>query len=305
MSDILILIIAFILAAFVAGNNLPACTGSIIASKMVSRKNGILIAILGYLLGLVLEGKFMSSTISLMLPHAYILTLLLFVISILLFVFAYLQKIPQSLSIIFTSSIIGIDLASNIKISSIFLIKIFSFWFLIPIASIFFSFILMKILYNRRQTKNIWTSIKIIKVFSIIASFLTAFTFGANTIGLLSVPLLQYSYSIYILMLGIIFGSIFLNKQVLKRISNDILPIRSINSLISQASSFFFVEIATIFGIPLSTTEIFVTSLYGTAFSYKYRLLLKKTLLTIIFSWLLLIFLGIASAFLSVKALGF
>ncbi len=303
MFDIIILLIAFALTSLVSGNNLPVCAGSIIASKMVSRKSGILLTILGYIAGLTGEGRFLSGSISPLLPHSYFLIIALFVISILIFIFAYFQKIPQSLSIIFTSAIIGMDLALSIAIDREFILKLFLFWFVIPLFSIFFSLFLMKFLYKLKPTKNIWASLKEIRIFSIAAAFLTAFTLGANTFGLLLVSISQYSYTFIAMILGIIFGSIFLNKQVLKRISNEIISIRSLNSVVSQASSFIFVELATLVGVPLSNTQIFVTSLYGTAFSYKYRLLIKKTMVSIIYSWVLLIVLSIAASFIFVLLL--
>ncbi len=291
------MIIGFILVALVAGNNLSVCSGTIIASKTVSKKQGVLLTIAGYIAGLILEGKFLSG-IGLMIPKSnYFYTLILFAIAIVLFILAYKLRIPQSLSIIFTSLIIGMDIALNITIHNIFLLKLFLFWFIAPVISIIFSLIIIQIGYKRRS-KNIFKTLKFIKLFSIIFAFLSAFTLGANTIGLLLVAMPNYIYSVLALIFGIIFGSVFLNKQGLNRISNEIISLRYLNSLISQASSFLFVEIATIFGIPVSSTQIFITSLYGIAFGNKQRVLIKKTLFSIISSWVLMIFIGIVFAFL-------
>ncbi|MCL4383627.1 MAG: inorganic phosphate transporter [Candidatus Marsarchaeota archaeon] len=300
MFDILILIIGFILVSFVSGNNLPACSGTIIASKMVSKKNGVLLTIAGYVLGLVLEGKFLKQ-VSTLLPGAgfqnqYLFTFILFAIAALIFFFANRQKVPQSLSIIFTSSIIGMDIALNIKIPLYFLIKLIGFWIIAPLVSLIFSLILIRAFYKKRS-KNIFSALKTLKFLSVLFAFLTAFTLGANTIGLILVSMPYYNYSIIVLILGIIFGSIFLNKNSLKRISSEIVSLKYLNSVVSQAASFIFVEVATLFSIPLSNTQIFVTSLYGTAFGYRQRLLVKKTMFSIMSSWILLIAVSIASSF--------
>src|SRR6266568_3293466 len=54
--DIVSLVLAGLLGMAVGGNNLSACCGPLIGSGMVNRRTGITIAIIGYLLGLALEG---------------------------------------------------------------------------------------------------------------------------------------------------------------------------------------------------------------------------------------------------------
>src|SRR5947208_15454611 len=54
--DIVSLLLAGLLGMAVGGNNLSACCGPLIGSGMVNRRTGILLAITGYILGLVLEG---------------------------------------------------------------------------------------------------------------------------------------------------------------------------------------------------------------------------------------------------------
>ncbi|MCL5105890.1 MAG: inorganic phosphate transporter [Candidatus Marsarchaeota archaeon] len=297
--DIAIFGIGFILIAFVSGNNLPACSGTIISSKMVSKKNGIILTIIGYILGLVFEGRFLES-VSMLLPGAgfqqsQFFVLILFAIAAVVFFFADRQKVPQSLSIIFTSSIIGMDAALNIKVPIYFLVKLVSFWIIAPLISLVTSLVLIRAFYKKRS-KSIFSTLKMLKFLSILFAFLTAFTLGANTMGIVLVAMPYYNYSIAVLIAGIIFGSIFLNRQSLSRISNEIVSLKYLNSVVSQAASFIFVEAATLFGIPLSNTQVFVTSLYGTAFGYKQRLLVKKTILSILYSWILLI---AASAILS------
>src|SRR6266567_8333705 len=50
------LVLAGLLGMVVGGNNLSACSGTIIGSGMVRRRTGIILAIAGYLTGLALEG---------------------------------------------------------------------------------------------------------------------------------------------------------------------------------------------------------------------------------------------------------
>ena len=52
-----IVLLAAVLIALVAGNNLSACSGAIISSRVTSRRTGILITGIGYTLGLGLQGR--------------------------------------------------------------------------------------------------------------------------------------------------------------------------------------------------------------------------------------------------------
>src|SRR5205809_7298147 len=49
------LVLAGLLGMVVGGNNLSACCGTIIGSGMVRRRSGILLAVAGYMTGLVIE----------------------------------------------------------------------------------------------------------------------------------------------------------------------------------------------------------------------------------------------------------
>ncbi len=62
------LVLAGLLGMIVAGNNLSACSGTIIGSGMVRRRTGIIIAISGYLTGLVLEGPKLFTVREVFLP---------------------------------------------------------------------------------------------------------------------------------------------------------------------------------------------------------------------------------------------
>ncbi len=63
------LLLTFLLTAFVSGNNLSAAVGTLIGSRIVSRHAGIIIGSSGFLLGLLLEGRFLKGA-AISLAHA-------------------------------------------------------------------------------------------------------------------------------------------------------------------------------------------------------------------------------------------
>jgi PiT family inorganic phosphate transporter len=92
--------------------------------------------------------------------------------------------------------------------------------------------------------------------------------------------------SLFVVSIAIVFGSILFSKGELKRVGNEIISLRYINALNSQIVSVVLVELATLFGIPLSNTQTFISSVYGSGLSYKNRFLLKAPIKSIAIAWI-------------------
>ncbi len=284
----ILLVLAFILIALVSGNNLSACSGSIISSKIVSRRSGIVITILGYISGLLLEGGNFKGAISYLLPSGSGVVMVAFVTSILIFMYAHFRRVPQSLSLTFATAIIGISVADRLAFNAAYVTAMLAFWVIAPFASVALIIVSMRITRRLINKRDIWSSVGKIKILMIVMSFVTAFTLGANTMGFVVTTLPQDYLSIGVMLAAIILGSAFLSAGELRRVGNEIIAIRYINSINSQFTSAFLVEIATLLGIPLSNTQTFTSSVYGAGLSYKKRLMIKRPAMEIFTAWILM-----------------
>lgn len=296
---ILEFILIFILTALTAGNNLSVCSGTLISSRIVSKIYGILIGILGYLLGLLVEGSFLRSSVSnIILTGNQYFVFIVFAISIAIFLIAHKKRVPESLSITFTSALLGVSFAyGNIDLGFTYLIIIF--WILAAVLSFVLSYLMMHWLKRLIPEKNIWRSISVFRVTLILLAFLTSFTLGANTIGLIYASLPQSPIFLLVIILGIVFGSVFLSSGEIRRIGNDIIPLRYANAVVTQFVSVFLVEIATFFGVPLSNTQTLTSGIYGAGSSYKTKIILKKPLITIVLTWVLTAVISFVCAYIS------
>lgn len=298
MQNLIVYLLAFLVIALVSGNNLPACTGSLINSNIVSKRKGIILTILGYSLGLIAEGNLLGTgLLSLMPVNNYLLSSIVLFTALIVFIFAHKTKVPQSLSMTMAMAILGLDIAIGANPDLIFVAVMVIAWILSSIFAILLSYATMRYSYNMMKDRNIWTSIKYMKMLLITVSFFTAFTLGANTIGFVYVLMPHQgnaAYTIGLAIIGIIVGSIFLSRRELSLMGNGIVAMRYLNSTISQAVSAIFVEIATIFSIPLSNTQIYVSSIYGSTISYNMHFAQGKTMLAIIRSWVFLAILAMA-----------
>ncbi|MFP3215549.1 MAG: inorganic phosphate transporter [Candidatus Micrarchaeota archaeon] len=287
LGGILILILSFILIALVSGNNLPVCSGSIIGSRIVSRRNGVLITIIGYILGLVLEGDMLRTGVNAVLPFKSEQSIIIaFAVAIFVFLIAHKMRVPQSLSVNFTSILLGISMAMHLPINWLFLSFIILFWIIAPIISVIAMRPLMHKTYSLVKKKKIWSTIKLIRLLLILFSFFAAFTLGANTLGLLYATMPKSLYSLLAALLGIIFGSLLLSGGELRRIGNEIISLRYINALNSQIVSVLLVELAVLLSIPLSNSQTFIASIYGSGLSYKNRILLRNPIKSIAITWI-------------------
>ncbi len=291
MFELLIYAFAFVLAAIVSGNNLAACSGSVIYSGIVNKKTGITLAVVGYLLGFLVEGGLLKAGLLTLMPvNSEILVILALGIALAVFTVAHTLKVPESLSITFTMAIIGIGYGYGSHANTNFISTVIGFWILSGLSAAILTIITMNVVRKFTDKLKVWNAIKVIKVLLILVCFFTAFVLGANTIGFLYAAVYRFTDPIIseiLIIIGIVVGSVLLSAGELNRMGTQILPLRYINALVSQGVSMILVELGTIYSIPTSSTETFTASLYGAGLSYGVRLIPKRPMLTILFAWIL------------------
>jgi PiT family inorganic phosphate transporter len=186
-------------------------------------------------------------------------------------------------------AIIGIELGYGNVINSGFVFTIVGFWILSALVVVLLTIVAMRSVYRLVLRSRIWKTVAKIKLLLILISFFTAFTIGANTIGFVysaTQGLVDPLYGTILTIVAIILGSILLSSGELRRIGNDIIPVRYLNALVSQTISVVMMQIATGLSIPASNIQTFTASLYGAGLSYGTRLIPKKPVITIMASWI-------------------
>jgi phosphate/sulfate permease len=161
--DFISLGLAGVLGMVVAGNNLGSCIGPLIGSGMVSRRTGTILAIIGYLTGLIVEGPKLSKITQIFLPvrtSNEVFTIL--VASFLIFLVGEFFKIPLSLSKALTGAILGVAVSMGFPIMNTYLVLILSFWILAPIAVSAIGVLLIE-MDQRLSPKNLWRKLTLLK----------------------------------------------------------------------------------------------------------------------------------------------
>ena len=287
----------FLLAMFVSGNNLSAAVGTLVGSKIISRAGGILIGAAGFSSGFLLEGRYMNSVALTLLPHSTYLITILFSIVIVIFVVAQILKSPLSLSMALVGTAVGISLRVGSSINTGYMELLLGIWIISPVVAIVLSY-LGNLYFGRFQLNKTWNMASALKVLLLLTSAFTAYTLGANTIGLLGGFAGFSLASIFSVLAGIVVGSTFLSAGVLKRVGEEMYSMRYFNALISLIVSSFMVEGATLFSFPLSNTQTLTSGVFGAGLSYRYKALFVRPYLVVVITWIVSPLIGMFLGFL-------
>jgi len=286
--DIVSLVLAGLLGMVVGGNNLSACCGPIIGSGMISRRSGILLAIVGYLAGLTIEGPKLFQVREMFLPvDTPTGTLTILIATLLVFLGGEFSRVPLSLSKALTGAILGVTVAIGSFTSSNYLALILAFWFLVPFLATAFGIILVAV-DDRLSPRNLWLKLSLLKTGLLVVSFLSAYVLGSNTLGLIAgVVYNQTLYAAVAVGLGSVLGALLLGKGPLRRLSEGIFSLRYPNAFFSQLIGSATVELASQVGVPLSITETVSSGIIGSGLGRRVRVMNARNVFLIISSWIL------------------
>ena len=178
--DTISLVLAGLLGAVVSGNNISACCGTIIGSGMVKRRSGILIAVSGYLLGLLIEGPKLFKVRQAFLPtetSSEIFSILL--ATLLIFIGGELTRVPLSLSKALTGTILGVSFAIGALQQTSYLVLILIFWVSAPIVATALGLFFVR-LDDRYSPRNLWVKLSLLKAGLVVMAFLSAYVLVAT-----------------------------------------------------------------------------------------------------------------------------
>ncbi|MFN3550599.1 MAG: anion permease [Endomicrobiia bacterium] len=185
-------------------------------------------------------------------------------------------------------------------------LKIFSMLIIAPILSFILSYLVTKISYflSRNATLKINNLYKNLQIISSLGCALAhgsndgqrnvgILTFGLIVLGIISptkdgnlfVPRWIVFLSALSISLGIMFGGL----SVIKTVGMNIYKIKHINGFSAQFTSTVVVYIASLLGIPLSTTHVVTTSVMGTGVAERIKAVKWLVSRDIFLTWILTI----------------
>ncbi len=290
--------------SFVFGiNNSGLSTGSLLASGFSYRK-GIVLTGIGFVVGALLEGWKMGNTITTLTGAASIgvpiLLTTLIITGIVFSVFSFLG-LPISLVNILVASYVGAALAVGVLVDYAYLNTIVITWVALPflagIATIGCYRVVSRLLANLSPLG--------VAKFHFVAMpllvFYTAYSLGANNIGLLHNLVLHDSALLDMLLLFFLPAASFLgvlkSGRTSRFVSEGVVghsPATVFSSLLVGA---VLVWILTQAAIPVSLAQLLIGGLIGVNLLRKPRVYNKNALLILTSSWVGVTVLSLAAAF--------
>lgn len=282
-----VVILTFVAVMLVAGNNLSACVGPAIGSRIITKRFGMLLGAVGFSIGLLAQGAGMIKTVARLLPSgAMQFRAEALLVAILIFVIADLIRAPMSVSMSLVGVLAGLSVAEDTFRSGAYVSEVALMWVAAPIIAIAFSFYVLRFI-NRSKPKNFWHRLQIYKILLIALALSTSYVLGANTIGLI-VATGGFDLPIVALAVVAIFiGAFFLSAGEIRRVSEELFLMRYPNATVTLLTSTVLVEAATLLRIPLSNTQALSASVLGAGISYKSKFVSVKPFLIIVLSWVI------------------
>lgn len=286
MLETVLAVLVFLAVMLVAGNNLSACVGPTVGARILSKRTGALLGAIGFSAGLLIQGSGMTNSVAILLPNATVeMQITALLVSIVIFGIAHIARVPMSLSMSLVGLLAGLAISKGVTSGLPYISKVAVMWFVAPVAAAVLAFFLLRIL-NRRQVKDIWRRIRFYKALLIVLSFTTAFSLGANTLGLI-VATAGFNWAILATAVVAVFvGAFFLGEGAIRRISQEFFLMRYSNATVTLATSTILVEIAAFLNIPLSNTQTTAAAVFGTGVSYRTKFMSLKPFLTIVAGWI-------------------
>lgn len=285
--SIVLLVLTFIAVLLVSGNNLSACVGPAIGSRIVSKRFGMLLGAVGFSVGLVVQGMGMTKTVKMLLPSAALqFRAEALLVAVIIFVVADLIRVPMSLSMSLVGLLAGLSIAKGSLTNGGYVAEVVAMWIVAPVIAIVLSFYLIRLM-NRGQPKNVWRRLEVYKVLLIVLAFSTSYVLGANTLGLIVATGGFDVTTVIVAIIAIFIGTLYLSAGEIRRVSQELFLMRYPNATATLVSSTVLVEVATVLNIPLSNTQALAAAVFGTGISYRSKFVSLKPFLLIVLSWVI------------------
>jgi inorganic phosphate transporter, PiT family len=277
--------LTFVAVMMVAGNNLSACIGPAVGSRIITKRFGALLGAVGFSAGLLVQGSGMTRSVGTLLPNASAtLRSEALLVAIVVFLVASIARVPMSLNMSLVGLLAGLSVAGGRPSDLAFVTQVALLWIVAPLIAFALAFYLVRLL-NRRWPKNLWKRLQAYKLLLILLSFSSAYVLGANTLGMVVATGGFDLAAVLAAVAGVFVGSLFLGEGAIRRVSEEFYLMRYTNATVTLVTSTVLVEAATVLNIPLSNTQTTSAAVFGTGVSYKTKLVSLKPLLTIIAGW--------------------
>ena len=263
--------------SFVFGwNNSSLLIGNVRGSGTLAFRTILILAIVGLVLGSILEGpKMAGSLVGSLAPSATTLTLTVTIsVSLVLTLATTLLDLPVSFSMVMVGAFIGSTLASALALNGFRVSEVVLFWFVAPSATAVLTYAVYGLALKLTSNLGILQVDSLNKAWSLVSALAVSYTLGANNIGMFfgsigGVSNLQEQTGVFALLAtAAVLGVATLGRSSLGGTVGDRMLALSPQGVFSAfISSSLVVWVGTQLALPVSITQCLIGGILGAAFS--------------------------------------
>jgi len=289
------LVLMLTLAYLVSSNNLSLVAGVAVGSRLLRPGVAMMIALAGYLTGLVLQGTEMKGYgVG---PSGL---LILSVIGVLIFMIGEVSKVPMSITNSLYMSWSALILYMDGSLPFNFPVVLAS-WLGTPLLLALAAYFIYPILARTSALSNPIRRLSAFRLMVILTVFLVGYSFGANNLGLMWSMLGFSRVGLMGIVLASTLGVIVTGRRTLGQFSRGMYIPPPISGGVTQLLSFVALELSTVFAIPISLTLCTIGSLLGISMARGMRILNTQYLRLVLIGYVATMLIAFTGALLAVN----
>jgi PiT family inorganic phosphate transporter len=300
----LVLVALTAITLFLVGaNNASNSAGTIAGSRILSYRSGIVIFIVGFTTGLVLEGWKLAGSIqggAILVPLSLLSVTIVMGITLSMVAIATFARIPLPI----TQAVFGASLGSAIYLSlpmnGSYIALVLVSWLLTPFMAALLALIIGRFL-RTHSVGSLGGAMMVFGIMLLIASFYTAYVFGANTLGLIVGiigPDIGVASASILAIVATAAGGILIGERVSRTVGEGISLLGPPTAFASQMGGSLTVQLFTELAVPVSISQAIVGGVAGGGLSKGGRALSRDNTVKLALFWIMTPILSLGLAWL-------
>lgn len=294
-----------LLAPVLGANNLASIIGTSLGARIIRLRRALLIAMIGVMAGVLIEGPKLSNTISpnLIPELTFTLGLSTLVAALVVLVLATWIGIPLSLGQVAIGAALGASWAGGLVTNAQYGLLILASWILSPAVGFAIAFVVQVALVNLlKRAPNVLAANAVYARLTVLGALYAAYVLGANTLGLVTgVVMTSLESSVFpIVLLGLLTAlGMTLSRTTTRTVSDQIVGQSPSAALAAQLSGAVTVHLFTQFSMPISISQAVVGGILGAASTKRIVVRNRRIIREILVGWTIAPLSGAAIGFIT------
>lgn len=267
MSLVLVVLTASTLF-LVGANNASNSAGTIAGSRILSYRSGIFIFIAGFTAGLLLEGRKLAGSIqggALLSPLDALSVTIVIGITLAMVAIATFARIPLPITQAVFGASVGSAVFLGIPLNGGYIALVLGSWLVTPFIAALVA-LMIGVFLRRHSVDSLGGGVMVFGILLLIASFFTAYVFGANTLGLIVGVIgvdLGATEGYILAIAATAAGGILVGERVSKMVGEGLSNLGPPTAFASQIGGALTVQLFTELSVPVSISQTIVGGVVG------------------------------------------